>query len=146
MKGQVGLAKLTTKQILNFIWKSYRTRCSNRWIVVSPENMRDQWMFLQDNAPCHTGGIVKQWFQDNKIKTVRFPAYSPDLNPIENAWKVVSNNVYSEKTLYESKEELFEAFSKAFYGLTSEYCKNLVSSMPRRIQAVIQAKGGYTKY
>ena len=56
------------------------------------------------------------------------------------------DKLVEEKALYESKEELFEAFSKEFYDLTPEYCKKLVSSMPRRIQSVIEAKGGYTKY
>ena len=30
--------------------------------------------------------------------------------------------------------------------ITQEYCESLVSSMPRRIQAVIDSKGCHTKY
>ena len=30
--------------------------------------------------------------------------------------------------------------------ISVEKCQNLIESMPRRIQAVLKAKGGYTKY
>ena len=33
-----------------------------------------------------------------------------------------------------------------YHEITIEYIKELVNSMPRRIKAVIQAKGGSTKY
>ena len=30
--------------------------------------------------------------------------------------------------------------------ITPEICQRLIESMPRRVQAVIKAKGGHTKY
>ena len=35
---------------------------------------------------------------------------------------------------------------KVWRGVTPEYLDNLYQSMPRRMQAVIAAKGGHTKY
>ena len=36
--------------------------------------------------------------------------------------------------------------SQVWRGITQEYLENLYQSMPRRMQAVIAAQGGHTKY
>jgi hypothetical protein len=43
--------------------------------------------FMQDNAPIHKAGLVRKWFRDHGIPLMEWPPYSPDLNPIENAWQ-----------------------------------------------------------
>jgi transposase len=40
---------------------------------------------MQDNASIHTVKTVKDWFQENGVRTIDWPPYSLDLNPIENA-------------------------------------------------------------
>jgi hypothetical protein len=42
--------------------------------------------------------------------------------------------------------ELWERVDKEWNEIEPEVCQNLIESMPRRVEAVIQAKGGYTKY
>ena len=41
-------------------------------------------IFQQDNAPCHTAKICKQWFKEKNIKIMSWPANSPDEYCIEN--------------------------------------------------------------
>ena len=42
--------------------------------------------------------------------------------------------------------ELFETMKKAWLETETSYLQNLISSMPRRCQAVIDSKGLPTKY
>ncbi|XP_011270411.1 hypothetical protein CAOG_08781 [Capsaspora owczarzaki ATCC 30864] len=59
---------------------------------------------------------------------------------------MVKNKIYQEREI-KSKAALWERFQAVYEEvLTPEVCRDLISSMPRRIQAVIDANGGYTKY
>jgi hypothetical protein len=83
------------------------------------------------------------------IDKLEWPANSPDLNPIENMWKilkdVVQNPIQYGRDNPRSLEEfqgVIESEWKIFSGDNLLY---LCQSMPRRLQAVIDAKGGHTQ-
>ena len=42
--------------------------------------------------------------------------------------------------------ELWERVEAEWKKITAEDCMHLIESMPRRIAAVLKAKGGFTKY
>ena len=65
-------------------------------------------IFQQDNAPCHTAKIYKQWFEENNIKIISWPANSPDLKCRENLWSWLDHNLgkIKIKDLDELKEEV----------------------------------------
>jgi len=42
--------------------------------------------------------------------------------------------------------ELWDRVAEEWNAIEPEVCQNLIESMPRRIEAVIKAKGGHTKY
>ena len=43
----------------------------------------DEQYFQQDNNPKCTSRLATQWFSDNHIQVLEWPAQSPDINPIE---------------------------------------------------------------
>ena len=96
-------------------------------------------------APCHRSKIVSEFLKKKKIKTIDWPGNSPDLNPIENVCSLLKNKVADRQTT--STQEMETAIKLLWiHEITPEYCRNLVDSMPRRLQAVLNNRGGHTKY
>jgi len=67
------------------------------------------------------------------------------LNPIENVWQIVKA-IVANYPVAKSVEELEEQVRKAWGSVRPEAVRNLIESMPRCVQAVLQAKGAHTKY
>jgi hypothetical protein len=87
-----------------------------------------------------------QWFKDHDIRVLDWPAHSPDLNPIEHLWAHVKRELGKEKMPPGGMLELWDRVEKIWDGIEPKVCQDLISSMPRRIEAVLKAKGGHTKY
>ena len=101
---------------------------------------------LQDKAPCHTANIVAKFIEDNNIQLLPWAGNSPDLNPIENLWGIIKRKL-KEETIT-SKQELIGRILH-FWNHDASVQQTLISlanSMPNRVEAVIKAKGGPTKY
>ena len=102
-------------------------------------------IFQDDSAPCHRARKVKEFLVSSHVSCLPWPGNSPDLNPIENCWKMVGVKLAAKKP--RNKRELHEAIINVWnHGLTRDFLQKLIESMPARIKAVIKAKGGTTKY
>jgi hypothetical protein len=103
------------------------------------------FVFQQDGAPCHTAKVCQQYFRDNNVRVLDWPGNSPDLNPIENLWARLKVLVSQRRP--SNRTELIEAVIASWnHVITVRELDNLVSSMPDRCKAVIEAKGFATKY
>ena len=102
-------------------------------------------LFMEDGAPGHRAASTKQWHATNGINLLPdWPGNSPDLNPIENMWSEMKNRLRDKRPT--SKEGIKKVCLQVWKKIGVDYLQKLYESMPRRMQAVIQAEGGHTKY
>ena len=92
--------------------------------------------------------------REYRFTVMRWPPYSPDLNPIENLLAILKLELYrrypytkylrgsAEKVKNVLKERLF----KIWWAIGEDVLTRLVESMPERVQAVLEADGWYTRF
>jgi transposase len=112
------------------------------WYGLQPENI----VFQHDNDPKHTAHSTKQWLRENGIQVLDWPAQSPDLNPIENLWYYLKQQLLTYDKPCRGIHELWERVEREWEAIPPELCARLVESMPKRIASVLRAKGGYTRW
>ena len=109
------------------------------------------YVLQQDNAPQHSARVTKCWLAQhaNVIKVLNWPGKSPDLNTIENIWGILEQEVGEEnREERPSADELWRRVDAAWDGLRSRpgLFETLAGSMVRRLEDVVEAAGGLTKY
>jgi transposase len=82
-----------------------------------------------------------------------WPPYSPDLNPIENLWAIMKQEIYKLHPELEhandsenTRQLLTQAAKEAWHAIENRVLYKLSVNMPKRVEAVIAAQGWYTKY
>jgi transposase len=66
------------------------------------------------------------------------------MNPIEHLWPIVGRKLVGQT--FSSRDALWQALVLAFGSITPAQVRRLYASMPSRLLALKQAKGGYTRY
>lgn len=126
--------------------QGYQSVLEQFLLPVADEISGDGWVFQQDNAAVHTSRSTAQWFEDKHIQVLEWPARSPDLNPIENLWGILSRRVYANGKQYQSVAELKQAIVNEWAGITVEEGQNLIDSVPNRLLEVVKKNGNITHY
>jgi len=109
-----------------------------------PGNHRRNLIFMQDNDPKHTSHLCRDTLRDMRIRSLHWPAQSPDLNPIENLWRMIKVELKSRPAA--NIEELWQNVQDVWNSIEPAQIQSLIESMPRRMEAVLRANGGPTKY
>ena len=126
---------------------SYReTLIEYVWPVILKNFPHEDYLFQDDGASVHTAKIIKEYKSLNGMKTLPWPAKSPDLNIIENLWFILKHDI--QKVVHEIKsvDQLKRAVLASWGRISQQYVRNLYDSIPRRLKRVQVLKGHLTKY
>ena len=97
-------------------------------------------VFVQDKASCHTSRSTLTYLDNKKVCMLAdWPPQSPDANIIENLWSMLK--VKLQKRCPKSQNELWEAIEQEFHSKDDSIIIGLHNSIPRRLQAILDAKG-----
>ena len=115
--------------------------------------MHFRTIFIHNNALIHTAHLICKWLEEHNVDVIDWPLYSPDLNPIENLWALLKAEMYwqfpnligmpnTEATL----DYLIQCAIHTWDTLEFSLLNRLMDTIEHRVEAVIDAKGWYTKY
>ena len=103
-------------------------------------------IFQHDNDSKHTAKSVQAWIAGQQFQVLLWPAQSPDMNPIEHLWAHLKRQLNTYESPPKGMLELWERVQAEWDKIDKQTCLTLIESIPRRIEAVIKAKGKWSKY
>ena len=77
---------------------------------------------------------------------LEWSAQSPDLNPIEHVWKLLKDAISAKKPPIRTIKDLSDALEKEWTKLDAEAIDEVTGNMEQRIEDVIRAQGGSTRF
>jgi hypothetical protein len=100
--------------------------------------------YIQDHPHVHNTPNVQRAKQTLGLRDLNLPTYSPDLNIIENMWSVLKTRVANRAP--QTKNDIIEIAFDKWANIQLEDIRTYFYSIPNRLQHVIEADGGHTKY
>lgn len=132
--------KMTSKMYIEYL-------CDN-FIPFANLHKDNRFILQHDNASIHNAKQTKEYCLENRIEILKWPANSPDLNPVENLWSLLSQLVFDGSKFLTISQLRTKIESSIEYLRISKIdtIKKLHDSFLNRIIQCIEKKGNKVDY
>ena len=103
-------------------------------------------IWQEDGAKYHTSKATRSHQAALGMVILDWPAQSPDLNPIENLWRIMKLRISQRRHRISSIQEMEAVLQEEWDRLTPADWVNVVGSFAKRCKEVIKNHGGATHY
>ena len=97
----------------------------------------DGHRFQQDNDPKHCSRLARRFYEDRGINWWPTPPESPDLNPIENLWHELKEDI-QRVAKPKIKAELIAGINNFWDTVTVEKCQRYIGHLRKVVPGVIK--------
>ena len=101
--------------------------------------------FMQDNDPKHTSKAAKEFFARENINWWPTPPESPDMNPIENLWHELKEDIRS-TVKPTTKRELINGIVQFWHKVDAFKCCRYIDHLQKVLPRAIEVAGEPTGY
>ncbi|GFV63058.1 transposable element Tcb2 transposase [Trichonephila clavipes] len=105
-----------------------------------------QFLFMDDNAPCHRTVAAEQLLKSEDIELMDWPARSPDLNPIEHVCDFLDRRLAARTVPPVTIRELRLALQDEWAAMPQQLIDTLILSMGRRYETCLAVRGDHIPY
>ncbi|GFS65787.1 transposable element Tc1 transposase [Trichonephila clavipes] len=105
-----------------------------------------QFLFMDDNAPCHRTVVVEQLLESEDIERIDWPARSPDLNTLEHVWDFLGRRIAARTLPPVMIRELRLALEDEWAAMPQQLIDILILSMCRRCETCLAVREDHISY
>jgi len=115
------------------------------WMRESERAGQPPWL-MEDGASAHRAVYTRQAREGYWIPKFDWPRSSPDPNLIENVWYILKDMLNKQPVRPQGREAMAEAIREEWQKISEVHLLTFIDSMPQRIEAVLAASGGHTRW
>ncbi|GFT14970.1 transposable element Tcb2 transposase [Trichonephila clavipes] len=102
-----------------------------------------QFLFMDDNAPCHRTVAAEQLLVSEDIERMDWPARSSDLNPIEHVWDFLGRRLAARTLPLVTIRELRLALQDEWAAMPQQLIDTLILSMGRHCETCLAVRADH---
>ena len=110
----------------------------------------DSKLFLQDGDPSHNCKAARKVMGSYGVKHISIPTRSPDINPIENLFNLISSKLQLDAIEKNITRETFEQLPERIMTTITSYSvrenDKIIESMHKRLKMIVKNEGERLSY